>query len=795
MKKILNHPPRVLTALAALLLAAATPASAHAAFKGRSSAHNAIDATKITAENQIKNLIEPFLNKYCREECKIMSIHATVDLATADEISPGFDDVDPKSQEELAPTSADIKILMDEKVGPVTRTKLTELMQQFLDTLDYPVRINTQVTRFPSPVGSSGKINELREKVTKQFKSTLETLFAQFCPNQCMIADYDLTTEVVNSEEAQYGSVGEFMEDQGVAIRIQDISATLLIDESLPAEDRANILEMAKLKTGFLKNVTLGFKAMKFPKPITQFDAQGNIIAGTNRSPASNSESLESRSQTLNESKNSLSSDHKETQTSDHRATDSRQEKNSKEENNTKQENFSRIEKIERVESGDAVQAELQKFKVYGLVLACAILSILIFIALATFRQKPPQVANQPSPSFTPNASTHSANSENSSDDSGPANSRAALIARRYEAERLTEELMATYAQQPKVAKQVFARILTEEGIETTSAYLTIFGESVVMDLLRDPSLQADISELMEFHAKNPMDLSDEDRLDLLKRAYNRTVSGKLVVMGSRSSHQFDFLSEMDGVQIMELIRNESLTVKSIVITQCDAQKRNIIYTKLDPELKMSLMTELTRIDYLPREFISNVANALKRKRRENPRLNTEALPGSEVLLTLLERSDDETQQSIIHNLEISSPDSARTLKSKLVSIETLAHLRDGQLLEVILSLKHDELLNFLKATSADIKSAIFSKAPRDLVGDLEDELSQLVAPAREAFASVERKIINRMKVMAGDGLINLVEINDRMFAQGNVAYIQASPAGEGSADAPTQRNLRKVVG
>lgn len=99
--------------------------------------------------------------------------------------------------------------------------------------------------------------------------------------------------------------------------------------------------------------------------------------------------------------------------------------------------------------------------------------------------------------------------------------------------------------------------------------------------------------------------------------------------MGSRSSSLFDFLAEMDGTQILELIRTESLTVKSIILTQCDTQKRAQIYTQLDQDVRLNLLSELSRIDYLPRDYIFNVANALKRKRRENPRLNTEALPGS----------------------------------------------------------------------------------------------------------------------------------------------------------------------
>ena len=339
------------------------------------------------------------------------------------------------------------------------------------------------------------------------------------------------------------------------------------------------------------------------------------------------------------------------------------------------------------------------------------------------------------------------------------------VVAMRYEIERMLEEMTAIFAQQPKVAKQVFSRILTEEGVETTAQYIELFGESIVLDMLRDPSLQSDLQELMEFYAKNPQDLKDEEKVELLKKLQNRTIAGKLVVMGNRSSNLFDFLAEMDGQQILELVRAESLTVKSIVLTQVDPQKRQAIYKQLDEETRMKLLAELSRIDYLPRDYIFNVANALKRKRRENPRLNTEALPGSEVLVNLLERTGVEVQRSVVKNLEITAPESARTVKAKLVSIDTLRFLRDGQLLEVVLSLRHDELLQFLKGAPSEIKNVVFVKSPKELVLELEDELVNIGAVSRESYQGIERKVLNRMKMMANEGLVNLIETNERMFA------------------------------
>ena len=704
---------------------------------------NSSEIEKKTAEIQIRHIIDPILEKYCHDQCKLMNVIVSIDLATNDALSPGFDDFESKRESDFAPASAKVKMLIDDKVGPVSRGKLLDLIQQYLDTLEYPVKVDVQLTHFPAPQGSEKHISELKEKVSKQFMDIIGEVIHQFCPDQCLLVNYDLQTDIVNPEETQYGSVGEFIQDGDSALKIKDISATILMDIDLTQEEQANILEMAKLKTNLFKHVSITSKAIKFPHPS---DLKRGLASSTTADLNKNTKTASTNSET-----------------------------NSKNESNLKQERIERVEKIERVENGDAVQAELQKFKVYGLIFSASIFALLIFIALSIFRpidsgkgstvhrviqsltSDPVDSTSLPSLiSSTPQEGSHS-------------------LSKRYEIESLREELTSIYAQQPKVAKQVFTRLLTEEGVEATAQCIHLFGEGIVVDMLRDPSLQADLNELLEFYAKNPIEMDDNTKINILRRLHNRTVAGKLLVLGSRSSSLFDFLSEMDGIQILELIRTESLTVKSIVLTQCDSQKRSIVYSQMNPDIRMKLLTELTRIDYLPRDYIFNVATALKRKKKDNPKLNTEALPGSEVLVSLLERTGQDLQRTVVKSLEASNPESARTVKGKLVSIDTLRYLRDGQLLEVVLNLKHEELIQFLKGTSSEIRSVIFSKAPKELSIELEEELAQLVSVTRESYQAMERKVLNRMKIMANEGQINLIETNDRMFSDAahQSAFIQ----------------------
>lgn len=766
-----------ITGFSSALISLATAAT----LPGASSVRETVQKT---TENQVHRLVDPLLDKYCHDQCKLLSVSVQMDLNIPETTAPGFDEPPPVGPDSLAPTSAKMKLLIADKMGPVSRGKLVELIQRYLDALDYPVTIDTDVVHFPDPAGSDGKIAELRERIAKNFENTVNSLIQQFCPEQCLFTDFNLKTEVVNGEEAQYASPGEFVQEGDIALKVKEIGGTLLIDESLSPEERSNVVEMIKLKTSSFKQVTLNSKTLKFPRPTLSgsgpngaygtFDNEDVGLGGrrTLSSEKSNREALEQKNSSLSNDSRSQSVESRQNNEKLNNSTSSEQNTNAATNNTTnsndvKKERFEHYEKIERVENGDAVHAELQNFKIYGLIFACSVISLLIFIAIASMRQRHSIVSTGSGRSLgnEAQASKPSFSDEMGASNEGSSDASSGL-SKKLEIQRLSDELIQVFSQHPRVAKHVFTRVITEDGIEVTALYLHIFGESIVIDMLRDPSLQGDMNELMEYYARTTIDMKDAERLELLRRLHQRTVSGKLAVIGNRSSNLFDFLAEMDSTQILEMIRNESITVKAIILTQCDAQKRSVIYGQLDEDSRMKLLAELSRIDYLPRDYVFNVANALKRKRRENPRLNTEALPGSEVLVSLLERTGTGLQRDVMKNLEASSPDSARNVKGKLVSVETLRYLRDGQLLEVVLSLRHDELIQFLKAAPPAVRDAIFAKSPRELAIELEDELGQAPQVNRETYFAIERKILNRMKLMANDGLINLVETNERMFSE-----------------------------
>ncbi len=713
-------------------------------------------------ELDVRNIVEPLLNQFCHDQCKVINVDVDVDIAAEEDSLIGFESTGGKAT--LAPAGAKVKLLMDSNLGKQTEYKITEILKTHLEALKFPVTLETAAKAFPLPPAANYKVAELKDRIQREVKGNIQSLLNQFCGNHCILGDFEVQTEQVNLEDVEGSSGQDVYQDGPAAVRVRGVKAQVTVDQTLSAEEANTVTEMIKLKLSQFKNVSVVSQALKFPKPSDETVGTGSGRGGLG-AWGSDEEKDTTKSET-NESKSNHLSDSKETTSKSDVSQKSEQSTHS----HTANDKYERYEKIERVENGDAVQQKLDAFKMYALIFGAVMLALLITLVAISFRsvvgEGKAKFADQgPHPAGGSKATSHPSGA---SSDGGSLSTdeKANLIGKRFEADRLFHDLTNIFSEQPKVAKHVFAQVITEEGVESTAQYVEIFGETIMFDLLRDPGLQSDLAELMDFYARNTFEINDEERLVLLRRLHHRTVSAKMMVHGSRSATLFDFLAEMDAPQIFEMIKNESNTVKAIVLTQCDTKKRQMIFAQHDEGNRIKLMTELSRIDHLPKNYIFNVATALRRKKTENPKLNTEALPGTDVLVSFLERSTMDTQRRILTQLMTASADILQGLKGKLVSVETLRFVKDSQLVEVVTGVKHEELIQFLQGCSPEVREAVLSKGPQDLTAEIREQMSFAEPVGRETYFAVERKVLNRIKVLANQGLINLTEVNERLFAQ-----------------------------
>jgi flagellar motor switch protein FliG len=719
--------------------------------------------TKSQSERNIQQTIEPVLHKYCADDCKVLSIKASLTAGGAGDLfTPGFEEA--PSEDEISVERAEVKILIDDRLGKTRRTRINDLLNQLFENSDFPVNIQLKATKFPAEADSSQKVSEIREKIRKNFEGLTQDVFQKFCPRNCLFSQFELETEVVSLEEAQTGNPSDYFEYQGTAVRIDQIGGTLVFDRIIPEADQKNLFDLVQLRAHPYSNLELKTKVIDFPKIKGEESESWSSPFATGYGNGNTSErNLNRDTKNTAESKSRSDSEEKNTSLRNDSRTEQNRTDSLTKNSENKEEKFSRYEKIERVESGDALHAEFQQIKLFGAVISAMILLLLGWILFKNASKKSQSENEITIQSMAPPAPS-TLSTTPPEEPSRLVRATKVEPTLRFQIQNLKDSLITLFVENPRVTKHVFTKILTEEGIETTAAYISIFGETVVMEILRDPSLQSDINHLIEFYATTPIELSDEDQIELLKKLQARSISGKLTILSQNNKSFFDFMSDLDPEQIYALIREESLPVKGLVVTQTDHQKRSELLGRFDADSRSKLMSELSRMEYLPKEYIRNVASALRRKLKENPQLNTEPLASQEVLMSLLEEGTIEAQSEFIRSLEETHPKNAKKIKSQFVTLETLQYLPAGKLVEVLLALKHDELLVLFKGMESSLMNNVIQMLPADLSGDLQEELQSTPVPGREQLNAIERKVIHRLKALASDKVIDLYEVNEKLF-------------------------------
>jgi hypothetical protein len=70
-----------------------------------------------------------------------------------------------------------------------------------------------------------------------------------------------------------------------------------------------------------------------------------------------------------------------------------------------------------------------------------------------------------------------------------------------------------------------------------------------------------------------------------------------------------------------------------------------------------------------------------------------------------------------------------------------------------------------LAGTREHIRSLILSKAPEELAESWIEELSNVKRIDEQNYRLVEMKVLNRVRYLASEGLINVLDINEMIFA------------------------------
>jgi flagellar motor switch protein FliG len=216
-------------------------------------------------------------------------------------------------------------------------------------------------------------------------------------------------------------------------------------------------------------------------------------------------------------------------------------------------------------------------------------------------------------------------------------------------------------------------------------------------------------------------------------------------------------ISEMEGRQIYNLVKNEQPQTISFVLSYLDGAKSAEIFALLSPDLREEVVERLGTIDSTSLDLVSKIVRNLGKHFDNKVRPTYHRSGGVRAVADLLNGIDKEMSKNLLARLEERNAHLGAAIRKKMFSFEDLGRLQSGDLQRVLREVDSANLAVSMKSASEPIKEKIFGSISKRAAESLRDEISMLgpvrlkdVEVAQDAIIQVVRRLEEEGSISLG---------------------------------------------
>jgi len=225
------------------------------------------------------------------------------------------------------------------------------------------------------------------------------------------------------------------------------------------------------------------------------------------------------------------------------------------------------------------------------------------------------------------------------------------------------------------------------------------------------------------------------------------TIIGRLGPAGSAVEVIKD-ISEMEGRQIYNLIKNEQPQTISFVLSYLEGAKAAEIFALLSPDLREEVVERLGTIDSTSLDLVGKIVRNLGKHFDNKVRPTYHRSGGVRVVADLLNGIDKEMSKSLLARLEERNAQLGAAIRKKMFSFEDLSRLAAADLQRVLREVDSANLAVSMKSASDPLKEKIYASISKRAAESLRDEIGMLgpvrlkdVEVAQDAIIQVVRRL------------------------------------------------------
>ena len=168
-------------------------------------------------------------------------------------------------------------------------------------------------------------------------------------------------------------------------------------------------------------------------------------------------------------------------------------------------------------------------------------------------------------------------------------------------------------------------------------------------------------------------------------------------------------ISEMEGRQIFNLVKNEQPQTISFLLSYLDSSKSAEVFSLLGPDLREEVIERLVTIESTSLELVSKIARSLGKHYDSKVRPAFHRSGGVRSVADLLNQLDKEMSKNLLARLEERNPGLSAAIRKKLFSFEDLNRLQAADLQRILREVDSSNLAISMKSASESLRNKVFA--------------------------------------------------------------------------------------
>jgi len=339
--------------------------------------------------------------------------------------------------------------------------------------------------------------------------------------------------------------------------------------------------------------------------------------------------------------------------------------------------------------------------------------------------------------------------------ESTPPSAEPLLMQQQQDVQALRQRIISLSLASPEKIQSTVAQIaLNDQNMPLLAASYQTLGRSIFTSIF--PNLVHEIPQYINYLQQEKKDYpalitSLNDLLQLLTHIENDTQA---------VTHKpFSYLQKLTDNQISWLIKEEQPRIKALVFTQLEKAKATAVLKQLSPAERALVAVEIGQFHNFPVATFNEIAQRLAKKSQQVPDFEHINADGTELLLDMLDRLPLNEQQTLLAQLQESSPETYMKVRQQFYCFDDLLNTPTLVLADALRNIDRKMVAIGLFALEEEQIEHVLTELPVKLKSALLFEIKQLEEPDQETAAKAQQEIVIAVRQLLNSGRFSMNDL------------------------------------